>query len=762
MKLSPSDLKNLDFKQLALDHGEKFVVALIGLIVVGVLASTRWSPYSERPNELAANARDRLEEVRQGEWEEEAPDYKKYQEEGEFVRRMLDGESYRVLPDVAKMLEPIQVTSYEYSQPLAAPLLPGDEPISEPKWFAVQEPVADFGRALLALNAGSSSGEDSARESDQNVAQNDQSEAEEDATRKYELRTGRGGGRGNVGAGPGSPGGGTPGGPGSGYASGDPQLAQRMQRRQEQRQGPPEGIGGGGYGSAPREYGSGSGNSAYGPGGPGPGGSAGTGVGTEARGYRYVAVRGIFPLRRQLQELVDKLNLATADLSSARSKLVFQDFKIQRQRAVDSQQGWTEWQEVDRRVALEVLRQTVHEAEPLEQGVIDPTFTMPLPMRVVGYWGDHATHPGIKNFELSPEQLEKQVKIQRELLEQQNANENAQQSRQLGGFASLRADMGALQRRAAGNEDLLRQVAKGVEEDGGQNVDLDQLKKEIKQSARASDNLLLFRFFDFDVDPGQAYRYRVRLVVRNPNHGLPPEQVAHPGVVAGETRQTPWSKPTPPVVVQDDTHYFLNNVLTDRRLQMPKATMEIFHWLADAGTTVHVNGQEVNLGQFIGGEANVEVIRPAAGTFQLEDIRITSRDALLDLVQRPRIDPQDHPDLDLPTDNRRRLDFPDQGLVLNGSGQLVRIDPTTRQHLRPELQKELQQLHKAFEHLKDQPQDGETPDSGLNVDRYLTGGEQSGRGETGRRQSSQRYASPAQRSGGYGSPPTSYGGPPQR
>jgi hypothetical protein len=54
-------------------------------------------------------------------------------------------------------------------------------------------------------------------------------------------------------------------------------------------------------------------------------------------------------------------------------------------------------------------------------------------------------------------------------------------------------------------------------------------------------NLLLFRYFDFDVQPGYAYRYRVKLKLMNPNYERPVNEVMDPAYAEGESR---WSPPS--------------------------------------------------------------------------------------------------------------------------------------------------------------------------------------------------------------------------
>jgi hypothetical protein len=59
----------------------------------------------------------------------------------------------------------------------------------------------------------------------------------------------------------------------------------------------------------------------------------------------------------------------------------------------------------------------------------------------------------------------------------------------------------------------------------------------------------LFRFFDFGAKPGKTYRYRVKLVLRNPNALVPPRFLEKREFAKGEAREADWSEPSPPVAV---------------------------------------------------------------------------------------------------------------------------------------------------------------------------------------------------------------------
>lgn len=63
----------------------------------------------------------------------------------------------------------------------------------------------------------------------------------------------------------------------------------------------------------------------------------------------------------------------------------------------------------------------------------------------------------------------------------------------------------------------------------------------------------LFRHFDFTVKPGRKYCYRVRLGVRDPNHGRTPAELVKPRPGnAKPNRITPYSEPSPIIAIPPD------------------------------------------------------------------------------------------------------------------------------------------------------------------------------------------------------------------
>ncbi|HUY90039.1 MAG TPA: hypothetical protein VMV10_14985 [Pirellulales bacterium] len=60
---------------------------------------------------------------------------------------------------------------------------------------------------------------------------------------------------------------------------------------------------------------------------------------------------------------------------------------------------------------------------------------------------------------------------------------------------------------------------------------------------------MLFRFFDFTVQPGKKYKYRIRLALENPNWNKPVQYLKSPDLAKEEFIYTDWSEPTPEVFV---------------------------------------------------------------------------------------------------------------------------------------------------------------------------------------------------------------------
>ena len=89
----------------------------------------------------------------------------------------------------------------------------------------------------------------------------------------------------------------------------------------------------------------------------------------------------------------------------------------------------------------------------------------------------------------------------------------------------------------------------------------------------------LLRFFDHDVRPGMHYRYRVKLLLANPNSRVPAQYLEEERAAKPQFLETPWSEPTSIVAVPPDTEVLA--VAGDSRWR--RATVMLVHLDMEAG-----------------------------------------------------------------------------------------------------------------------------------------------------------------------------------
>ena len=143
MKLSLSNLKTADYKQLLIDHGEKVVIAVVGLLIAGVLYGANWKATDKTPTQLTELADKAKQQIDQRPWPE------KQEKEKAGL-----GQGNDLAGKVAQMLTPVSASVYGIS-PLNPPLHPDKTLISMPRWLPVQNLIADSGVAEISLKPGS-------------------------------------------------------------------------------------------------------------------------------------------------------------------------------------------------------------------------------------------------------------------------------------------------------------------------------------------------------------------------------------------------------------------------------------------------------------------------------------------------------------------------------------------------------------------------------------------------------------------------------
>ncbi len=264
-----------------------------------------------------------------------------------------------------------------------------------------------------------------------------------------------------------------------------------------------------------------------------------------------------------------------------------------------------------------------------------------------------------------------------ELQKDYEAQRAAQQQVTPGGFAKLQLPIGRIRQDLGSdpvaNRTMMQNLTTQFDPEGMNRGAINQLQVKIS----AAGNLLLFRYFDFSVEPGNAYRYRVQFELMNPNYNRPVEQLENPESRDGATRLTPWSEPTEPVYIEEDADYFVAAVDEGRGRNSPTANIDIYQWYADAGTFINKE-LKVGFGQFVGGKAKTDVLRPAPETWDDEVVDFSTGDVLVDASPDVRVDTDMHADLKLPGSARGKVGVVDEAIVVNEFGELVNLNPRSR------------------------------------------------------------------------------------
>lgn len=658
-------LKNIDFKSLLINHGEKFCLGIVALIAVFALVGTSWGTYKETtPDDMIAIADKTRDNMLNSKFtaDDATP----------FLTVDDGGPNPNIRKEAEKLQKAVNLARLEYSTPMTWPVIEKGDPIRAIKYVRPQDVLATAGRTLIPLNARAAAELDAESELTELASVDEVVDADEDEPEDSEFAL-RKGNRGQSGP--------AAGGYGSGGGAGDFGGSFGMEPGYDGGEG--EGDEEGEYGG----YGGGPGGGASGlmgaDGDGGYDGGYGSGMGSmtanqvvPSKGVHYAAVRAIFDIRKQQLEVAKAMGLPVTD-TTLEQLVYLTDLTVERKTAEKGVDPWAgDWEEIDIQTALDVLG----EADGIETDVVrpevtDPALTMPLPPRMVGFWDKDGSHPALKSYELSAldqELLRKRDELLLKYGKDQEAETDVSGPAQKGGFAKTQininsfrssvmnsgAGAGALDSFNNAMTDYTSQMGEAT----GGNTDLKKRLKEL-DGATASGYLLLIRFLDFTVTPGREYKYRVRVELRNPLFNLPIEELENPELASRRTWQTEWSEPSASVQVPADYQYFVHGA--DQRLgRETQAEIDVFQWFKEAGSLIN-SVLKVYPGQFIGSRSRkTEVLRYAAETFKEESIEFTTDDMLVDVSSALEVDPDDHPFLKVPK-TRGGFRLPAEILVMN-------------------------------------------------------------------------------------------------
>ncbi|MFV0444825.1 MAG: hypothetical protein ACK5Q5_14735 [Planctomycetaceae bacterium] len=714
-------------KQFFVNHGEKFALGLVVLVVLYALATANWIPYKGDPRAIVEAA-----EQAQAQYDARAITPDEAKELGLVVE-----EDQRPAALVQKnILEDWSAGRWDLRVPLAVSPTDGKQPFKDAQDLFERHPIRKLTASTywVLLNLGPEDPPPAA-----GVEAKPGDEASPPPT------TLAGGPRGNV-----------------------PNLDEEFQRKSGAASG--AGLGPGGCPTCPA--GAGYMETYYSPeldyyeGSMGEGGGEMSFAGTKlkGRGQFFISVRGIIPLHELIRDVAESRN---CDFAEAATFFQLIDYHLERQMLKDDG-SWPaddQWESVDRETALSILQEVDgFDLDPVPPPLTDPAVTMPLPARITGVWGRHATHPDIETFSLSQQDMENEMKFQRALLTKAQEMQAAQQIPQEAmlvkprGFSDVMMSSRTLQSEVMGMESSYGSTyedysAGGMENTygtmGGQQTQQNdpkfaalvkeltekvvdkkatdkKLEEYIKSRITAVGNLLLFRYVDFAVEPGKTYRYRARLEVENPNYQARVQDAEAPSVVEGETRFNAWSNITDPVSVERTTYYFVHNIDWRRN----DVEIDFFHRDSQLGTMVS-NAEpdppeednknsyprlKVGFGEPVGGNMEVWELSPGGYTFKKDDIDGTkeeqdgdndpkgysfqSGDLLVAALDDYDLNRSEHPDLQIPRAQINDLQLVDAILIQGKDGKLTQLDSITQQPWLEYMQRTIEKQNEPFRDLK--------------------------------------------------------------
>ncbi len=691
-------------KKLFVNHGEKIGMAVVALIVLVGLSGADWVPYDGTPGQITTKVREAESRWTPAEWPPE--------EAEQFALKPEDDPAAVVAANIGNSMP---LSEYMLTQKFVRSPYEQTAPLRDPEWKQLEDPIATEGRVLLAVID-----EKYQRDMELRMQGLDPdgkplpagtfptipNPLDDNIPDEFRTRPGQAGAfPGADGFSPAMADG------GAGYVPpGSGTTGTRNRRGRGAAAMSPEAMMDGGM---------------FGMEGMGLGTAAsGLPPGQTGRGFHYVSVRAVFPIREQLYKVAEATNLSE---QQARMALEILDYQVERQTMQESGDPWGgPWQPVDINVSTDVLTKMAVGLEPdiVYPQMTDPAMTMPLPTRVSGQWMKDVTHPRIEKFTLTPEQIQQEVLYQQEALRklEELQKELPPPPAQKKGWSTLVISGAQLNNAIMGGDPmmgggygggfgtgLVMGESAGAYDGGGiggmgmgmpprpgqakppakikpidellKMKDKDRAKEieeYVKNVARAEGELMLFRYIDFSVEPGKTYRYRARLMFRNPNFNRNADEAeGDTSVVTGETRFSEWSKATTPVTVRKDQQTFVTDVRTSPGMPFPTPQLNVFQWDPMLGS-LQQSVLNVKLGQTISGKARTEVLDPAKASFETKEYAFQSTDFVVDALPDIQIEAAAHPDVKPVGGTRGDLMLPEQVLVALSEGGVSILDPSVQ------------------------------------------------------------------------------------
>lgn len=319
------------------------------------------------------------------------------------------------------------------------------------------------------------------------------------------------------------------------------------------------------------------------------------------KGLRWVAITGVLD-HKKLRE-----NYLQALKNPAIAQPHFKQLDVERQ-VLQSDGSWSEWEAVDSERNWEIVDNLPEEEEELTpESVRLDALVDPLPFLKSGYW------ERVHVASLVPEEAKNPTPTPGAfggagmMMDEDGGGRSAQMGRRGGGMMGGRPGMmggksgmmGARMPASAmmGDEDMGGMMGRG-------GMGMGFGSTETINFPTSDEDTLMLRSLDFTVEPDKTYKFRVRIVVFNPNRG-------HEDVNAGVDTKSielfgPWSEPTDEVTMPADVAAYAMHSVPATGKMSDEIQFQVARWAPDSGVTV-VKNFSASPGGFIGDMMSVEI-----------------------------------------------------------------------------------------------------------------------------------------------------------
>lgn len=343
-------------------------------------------------------------------------------------------------------------------------------------------------------------------------------------------------------------------------------------------------------------------------GGMGRGGTIRPGQEMDPLGSRWVMLTGLVDLKKQTKAFYECYKDAVYKNPQLDNAPMYYAFWIERAEVRDSENAEDlQWKQPYRSLGKEIDKCGGIGSLGASDGYVDPIYihsriVFPLPKRIDQDWDESVAHsPEIPLLSLDGGGMENNKDVvEEDELDEDPDDPGAALGRRRGG----RGGRGGM----------------GMEDDteGGMGMRSGRVGRAGSRSrlTRGGDEeelspYILFRFIDFNIEPGKRYKYRVRLGFDNPNFNVEPRHLIAELQQLIEDDKTlkrrqkkwkkyiksPWSKPSDVVVVPHDDQLLLADVEPAKKIDAdPKAKVMAVHWDMQSGIQVSDDFKDIRRG----------------------------------------------------------------------------------------------------------------------------------------------------------------------